>query len=73
MRPPPDPDLAEIRRDIETLTALTTSLDMVQDAQAERLAELDAALVRLEARIAALEDSKAAALEALGQLREALV
>lgn len=71
--PPPDADLTEIRRDIETLTALTTSLDMAQDAQAERLAELDAALVRLESRIAALEDSKAEALEALGQLRESLV
>ena len=73
MRPPPDPDLTAIRRDIETLTALTSSLDMAQDAQAERLAELDAALVRLESRIQSLEDSKAAALEALGQLRESLV
>jgi len=73
MRPPPDPDLTAIRRDIETLTALTSSLDMAQDAQAERLAELDAALVRLESRIQSLEDSKAAAIEALGQLRESLV
>jgi len=71
--PPPDPDLADIRRGIETLAALTNSLDMTQDAQAERLAELDAALVRLESRIAALEDSKAAALSALEQLRESLV
>ena len=66
-------DLTAIRRDITRLDALTNSLDMAQDAQAERLAELDAALVRLESRIAALEDSKASALEALGQLREALV
>lgn len=71
--PPPDADLTAIRSDITRLDALTTSLDMAQDAQAERLAELDAALVRLESRIAALEDSKAAALEALGQLRESLV
>jgi hypothetical protein len=69
----PDADLTAIRSDITRLDALTTSLDMAQDAQAERLAELDAALVRLESRIAALEDSKAAALEALGQFRESLV
>jgi peptidoglycan hydrolase CwlO-like protein len=65
--------LADIRRDIETLAALTGSLDTVQDAHAERLAELDAAMARLESRIQSLEDSKAAALEALGQLRESLV
>lgn len=41
----PDADLTAIRRDIETLAALTTSLDMAQDAQAERLAELNGLLI----------------------------
>jgi len=68
----PDADLSGIRRDLETITALTNSLDMVQEAHATKLAELDAALVRLEQRILALEDSKEAARSALGQLTEAL-
>lgn len=66
----------EVDAMVVSLAAQEAHIDALftdQTAHAAKLAELDAAIQRIEQRTLALEDAKAAALSALEQMREALL
>jgi hypothetical protein len=70
--PPPDP-LDDIRANIDDLSQIMREIESDQGEAKTRIDALVTRLDEMAGRIATLEDSKAAALSALEQLRESLV